>query len=183
MTAGWTGFGRVWSRVIFDILLWHKSVDFSSTQQYNCVMIPELVDIKSVWKVLPPGIHVATLEEVEERFAYNDRRRELFQGLRRGVESLERAGCKSIFLDGSYVTEKENPGDFDACWSPHGIEELELDPVFLNFDDARRMQKDKFGGEFFPSTFLADDTFTYLDYFQKDRDRGKEKGILCIGLS
>ena len=32
-------------------------------------MIPELVDIGSLWKVLPPGVHNATLDEVEKIFS------------------------------------------------------------------------------------------------------------------
>jgi len=42
-------------------------------------MIPELVDIGSPWKVLPPGIHDATLDEVEGRFATNEHRKRLFE--------------------------------------------------------------------------------------------------------
>ncbi len=38
-------------------------------------MIPKFIDIGSIWKVLPPGIHEATLKEVEQRFAITDGRR------------------------------------------------------------------------------------------------------------
>jgi len=35
-------------------------------------MIPALININGVWDVLPPGIHDATLSEIENRFATND---------------------------------------------------------------------------------------------------------------
>ena len=146
-------------------------------------MIPDHVTINGVWKVLPPGIHDATLQEIEQRFATNDKRRALFEGLKRGVESLRRAGCKAIFLDGSFVSDKLNPGDFDACWDPVGVSATKLDLVLLNFDDGRREQKLKYGGEFFPSSAKADGTRTYVEFFQVDKDTGKAKGIIRIQLS
>ena len=29
--------------------------------------------------------------------------------------NLRDAGCKTVYVDGSFVTDKERPGDFDAC--------------------------------------------------------------------
>jgi len=143
-------------------------------------MIPELVDIGAPWKVLPPGIHFATIDEIRRRFAINARRKKMFEGFEKGVEALKKAGCVEIYLDGSYVTEKENPGDFDACWSTTGVDPHLLDPTLLDFDEARKNQKDKFGGEFFPASFDADASSTYLDFLQNDRHTGKKKGIIKI---
>jgi hypothetical protein len=100
-------------------------------------MIPESVDINGPWDVLPPGIHDATMEEIERRLATNDVRRDLFDGFRRGVEALRRGGCQIVFLDGSFVTGKERPGDFDACWDPSGVDHRKLDPVLLDFSQRR----------------------------------------------
>ena len=145
-------------------------------------MIPESVDINGVWNVLPPGIHDATLGEVEERFATNDRRKLLYKGLREGVDSLKNAGCGTVFLDGSFVTDKPNPGDFDACWDPAGVDAKKLDPVLLDFSGARSRQKLNYGGEFFPSSAKADGAQTFVEYFQTDRHTGKPKGIIRIRL-
>ena len=81
-------------------------LDISSTQHYCCVVIPKSVDINGVWNVLPPGIHDATLEEIEERFAINEKRRKLFEGLRKSLAALRLAGCTVVFLDGSFITDK-----------------------------------------------------------------------------
>ena len=143
-------------------------------------MIPELVDIGAPWKVLPTGLHSANLTDIEGRFAFNPCRVSLFHGFRMGVESLIKAGCHQVYLDGSFVTEKENPDDFDACWDPLGVDENELDPVLLIFDNRRQEQKAKYGGEFFPTTARADGSSYFLDLFQVDKHTGNAKGVISI---
>lgn len=146
-------------------------------------MIPKAVAISSVWDVLPPGIHDATMEEIEQRFATSDVRRILFEGFKNGVKSLHRAGCATIYLDGSFVSEKTQPGDFDACWDPAGVDHTKLDPVLLDFSQKRKMQKIKYGGEFFPSSARADGTQTFVEFFQIDKYSGNPKGIIRIRLT
>jgi len=107
----------------------------------------------------------------------------MFLGFKNGIEALRKAGCHKIFLDGSFVTEKPIPGDFDACWDHIGVDYAKLDPVFLDFSDARKKQKDCFYGEFFPANLPADGIHVFLDFFQTDRHTGKAKGVICINLS
>jgi len=145
-------------------------------------MTLRLVDIGSFWRVLPPGIHGASLDEVEKTFATNPRRKEIFNGFVLGCETLEKAGCLVVYLDGSFVTGKDYPGDFDACWYPTGVDVKNLDPVLLDFKNKRAQQKKKYGGEFFPTAFLADGIITFLDYFQIDKYTGDKKGIIQIQL-
>lgn len=145
-------------------------------------MIPDLINIGAAWKVLPSGVHNATFIDIKRCFATNERRESLYEGLLRGCQALKSAGCIAVYLDGSYVTEKPTPGDFDVCWDPKGVDPNKLDPVFLDFDDRRRNQKQKYGGEFFPSSEKADGSLTFVDFFRTDRDTGKEKGIICIRL-
>ena len=145
-------------------------------------MIPEFISIGGVWNVLPPGIHDATLLELEQRFSTNEKRKDIFDGFKRGVEALKIAGCKTVFLDGSFVSDKLYPGDFDACWDPTCIDINKLDPVLLDFSNRRQKQKQKYHGEFFPSSALADGSRTFVEYFQKDKDTGHAKGIIRIQL-
>ncbi len=136
------------------------------------------------WPVLPPGIHPATLQEVEQHFAYNARRRQLFQGLVDAATNLAQAGCQGLYLDGSYVTDKPVPGDFDVCWNPQGVDRQLLDPVFSQFSNKRAAQKQKFGGEFFLSTTRADaQGRTFIDFFQIEKFTGQSKGIILIDLT
>ncbi|MHC1781234.1 MAG: hypothetical protein AB9891_00495 [Anaerolineaceae bacterium] len=115
--------------------------------------------------------------------ATNEIRSRLFEGFLKGCESLASAGCKVLYLDGSYVTEKRNPGDYDVCWDlSGGVDEHKVDPVLFDFSYERKYQKKKYGGEYFPSSFLADGVMTFAEYFRVDKETGLEKGIIRIHL-
>ena len=111
------------------------------------------------------------------------RRRAQFNGLMVAAASLLSAGCVRIYLDGSYVTSKPMPGDYDACWDPAGVDPAKLDPVFKDLSNHRAAQKAKFKGEFFPSSLLNRPRQPFVDFFQVDRFTGRNKGILSIPLS
>jgi len=128
--------------------------------------------------LLPPGIHMATWEEVEARFGGTPRRQRMLVGLRRGLNDLGKAGCRRAYLDGSFVTDKKYPGDFDVCWERAGVRGVLLDPVLLD----RRAQKLTYDGEFFISDVPATVSgMTYIDFFQQSRD-GTPKGIIGLDL-
>jgi hypothetical protein len=145
-------------------------------------MIPELIDIGGPWKVLPPGIHSATIIELEEFFITNDKRKKLFSGFKKAVVAFLECGCKAVFLDGSFVTSKKIPNDYDVCWDMDGIDESKLDPVFLDFSEKRKRQQIKYYGEFFPIHFFAAGTIFFYDFFQIDRHTGGKKGMIKIDL-
>jgi hypothetical protein len=140
-------------------------------------MIPE-------WRtsgLLPPGVHEATFGEIEARLAFNAHRAGLFIGLVRACGLLADAGCTGIYLDGSYVTNKPDPGDFDACWDSGGVDISRLDAVFFDFAFGREEQKRRFGGELFPSNLREGATGgTFLELFQEDEESGAPKGIVLI---
>ena len=70
-------------------------------------------------------------------------------GLERAIESLRRAGYRTVYINGVFVTRKEIPNDFDACWGEAGVEPELLDPVLLRFDAGRAEQKARYLGELF----------------------------------
>jgi hypothetical protein len=118
-----------------------------------------------------------------ERYATNERREQLVDGLRAAIASLHAAGCSRVYLDGSFVTDKEAPGDFDGCWEAGSVDPDLLDPVLLDFRDRRAAQNAKFGGELFPARSAAEPGgTTFLDFFQHDRVTGEPKGIVAIDL-
>ena len=132
---------------------------------------------------LPPGIHWATWNEIANRFGTNAWRRQLLAGVRAASEELKRVGCSTIYLDGSFVSAKLIPGDFDACWDESGVDVASIDPVLLDFDGGRANQKAKFGGELFPVSQNADGLGTlFLEFFQIDKDTGSQKGIVALDL-
>jgi hypothetical protein len=132
---------------------------------------------------LPPRIHPASWDEIVTRYATNTRRRELLDGFLDALRSLRHAGCRTAYLDGSLVTTKERPGDFDACWEIAGVDASQLDRELLDFSNRRAAQKARYGGELFPAETAAEPAgTTFVDYFQRDRDTGEPKGILAIDL-
>lgn len=130
---------------------------------------------------LPPGIHDATWAEFVARYGLTARRLELLAGLKAGLDALRAAGCQRAYVAGSFVTSKQTPGDFDACWESAGVDIALLHPALLTFTNQRSIQKAVFKGEFFPARAPAVPRRTYFDFFQHSQD-GTSKGIVAIDL-
>jgi hypothetical protein len=148
-------------------------------------VIPDLIDLglPTPWAVLPPGIHDASLEEVERAFASTPHRRWLFDGFVRVTEALREARCTTVYLDGSFTTAKPHPEDFDGCWDYAGVEFDRLDPVLLEFENKRVAQKRKYFGEMFLAGLDNEPGQTFLDFFQVEKFSGRLKGIIRISLA
>ena len=64
---------------------------------------------------LPPGVHPATLDEIDARFGRaSELRRVQMESVRWMVDLARRAGVQRIVLNGSFVTAKEEPQDVDT---------------------------------------------------------------------
>jgi hypothetical protein len=132
---------------------------------------------------LPPGIHNASWDELEARFGGTPWRNALLQGLQEALESLKRAGCRKAYIDGSFVTAKEVPADFDACWESDGVKLAALDSILLDFTEDRRVQKERFRGELFPADLVTEpEGIPVLEFFQRERIPGLAKGIVQVEL-
>ena len=104
-------------------------------------------------------------------------------GLKAALTSLQTAGCRTVYIDGSFVTSKETPGDFDGCWDPINVDPHRLDAVLLRFEPGRATQKAKYGGELFISTMRNGNPGpVMLGFFQGDKNSGKQKGIVAMDL-
>jgi hypothetical protein len=135
--------------------------------------------------LLPEGIHWADMNEIERRYAKNEQRKRLLSGFKRAVDALRTAGCSLVYLDGSFVTEKELPDDYDACWETQGVTLKALDPVLLDFSNRRAAQKTKYFGELFPAHLRAENCSPFkifFQFFQVDKVTGEKKGIIGIKL-
>ena len=132
---------------------------------------------------LPRGIHAATWREVETRFGFTPKRKRLLEGLRQALVLLKLAGCRRVYIDGSFVTTKPNPGDIDVCWAIEGVDPDTLDAVFLDFSRSRARQKARFRCECFPADLPEGLTGkTFLEFFQVDKTIGLPKGIMRLNL-
>lgn len=132
---------------------------------------------------LRPGVHAWEWEDFVAAFAWNQRRRFLAKGLLRALRSLRDAGCRAAIVDGSFVTAKDLPGDYDAAFDPVGVDGNRLDPVLLRHDDERRSMNAKYFGDIFPWGALAclKTGLLYQEFFQRDR-AGEVKGVVLIDL-
>ena len=147
-------------------------------------MIPKFVHVPGLpYGVLPPGIHRADLDEVAQRFAGTEHRSWLFEGVVAVAQALRVAGCMRMYLNGSFVTAKERPNDYDGCWDAAGVNPSQLDPVLLDFSNGRAAQKLKYRGEMFISSGVAGPGTTFLDFFQVEKLTGVPKGIVGLGLA
>jgi transposase len=92
---------------------------------------------------LPPGIHHATWSEIVTRYATSTRRRDLLDGLLDALRSLKAAGCATAYLDGSFVTAKAHPDDFDACWESAGVVPSRIDSFrdYFQYDNVTKQPK------------------------------------------
>ena len=134
-------------------------------------------------KNLPKGVHPASWAEVERAFGFNETRRALLIGLLEGCRALRAAGVSCLYLDGSFVTGKTKPNDYDACYSIRGVKGSLMDAVLLDFSDGRAAMKAKYKGEFFPAEERADHEGTpYLEFFQKVKGKRRLKGIIALDL-
>ncbi len=78
--------------------------------------------------LLPLGLHLAEMNEIAERFGMSTPRRQmLFERLRMFVDLAQHCGALRMFVNGSYVTGKPEPGDVDVViWLGTHFRELLL---------------------------------------------------------
>jgi hypothetical protein len=120
---------------------------------------------------------------MEAAFGQTAYRRSILAGFLQGIQQLKAAGCGTVYVDGSFVTAKPQPGDFDACWDVSGVDPNVLDPVFFDFTNHRAAQKTRFLGEFFPANLPEGNSGrTFLEFFQADKNSGDPKGIVALDL-
>ena len=83
----------------------------SASEQFTR-MIPDFNDVG----YLPPGVHVATLDEIAARFGQESEvRRVQMDSVRWLVELATKAGAARIILNGSFVTDAFEPNDVDCA--------------------------------------------------------------------
>ena len=132
---------------------------------------------------LPPGIYQVQLHDIEERFTWTDKRQKLFQGLIQAAKNLESAGVLLLYIDGSFITNKDEPNDIDGCWvwNP-GIDKDLLDDVFKDRKPPRQKMIERYGVDFLIHGYdLGSDGQPIEGWFQTDDD-GNEKGMLLLKL-
>jgi hypothetical protein len=121
---------------------------------------------------LPPGLHPATLAEVEARFGREPELRQVeMQSLHWLIDLARRAGVQRIVLNGSFVTDTYEPNDVDCA--------LLIDAEFLN--DPVAQSEIEAGLPFLEIKLVGQMDFDYMveTVFGSDRDM-VPKGVVEI---
>jgi hypothetical protein len=107
----------------------------------------------------------------------------MLNGIDAVIRLLREAGGKTLYLDGSFVSAKDDPEDWDGCWDMTGVDLETLDPIFFTFERGRAVQKAEYLGEFFPADMPTGVSGrTFLEFFQTDKQTGRPKGIIALDL-
>lgn len=131
---------------------------------------------------LPAGDHPATMNEIEERFATNFRRRELFKGLERVVKELVNRGVTRICVDGSFTTDKARPNDVDVWFErPTGEDTTTWGLIATTAQNRdERRTRDRVDLCWDPMIGSAAD-LTHLPDFWRTK-HGRDKGLVWVQL-
>lgn len=134
---------------------------------------------------LPEGIFETDWEALSGALGFNAWRERLLAGLHEGLLSLKAAGCERAYIDGSFVTSKAIPGDYDVCYETKNMTSSKLDPALLSFANGRAEQKAKFFGEYFPAHLPATPAPrpVFLEFFQQVKYSNRKKGIIALDLT
>lgn len=125
-------------------------------------------------------MHKADWDDLVRTFGTNERRRVLLGGLSAACSALAAAGCTQLWVDGSFVTDKDRPGDYDACWDWVGVDDRLLDPVLIDFSPAGRAAiKAKYLGDVLIAGIELGSGLPFVEFFQRTRDGGT-KGIVLL---
>ena len=121
--------------------------------------------------LLPTGIHLATWNELVEKFGFNEPRLKLLDGLKKGLNLLWKYECTEVCIDGSFVTNKPYPNDVDVCYDNTHMNWrrfIKEQPEFNDLKNGSKIQKEKYQSEFYAYNAFED---SILHYFQYDRNK------------
>ena len=121
---------------------------------------------------LPHGIHLATVDEIADRFGQEPEvRRAQMESICWLVEIVQRAGIERIVLNGSFVTDQYEPNDVDCVLLVDRTAELDrgaMDELLIE------------GLPFLEINIVEQTEFDLLtQYFATDRFRSR-KGMLEV---
>lgn len=143
----------------------------------NLISVPGLVD-----QCLAPGLHWIGMRDFRDAFVCNYHRTWRFEGFVKACIELRQAGCSRVYVGGSFITSKEFPSDYDACWDPAGVSATMLDELL--YDAAQRNEQiKKYRGEWFISKQGNGPESAMYEYLSKDKDTGIERGMVGIKLN
>ena len=135
--------------------------------------------------MLPRGLYDASLQEIRRTLGFNDRRKALIDGLEQYLCLWDRHQVlESAIVDGSFVTDKAEPGDIDLLVvpKPEALYTQTFVDLVGQFCLDRNETKETFGCEAF--AVAGSDSKNYrdwLEFFSEGR-KGGVRGLLRVRL-
>jgi len=131
---------------------------------------------------LPEGVHEATWAEFVERYGLTPQRTWLIGQFGPALRALQTAGADMVFVGGSFVTAKPDPGDIDAYWTPGECTDLAgLPSEFLSESGGLAGQADLAGLDLGPDIVGGALATGWLSCVEGHPDR--RKGTVLLRLS
>ena len=135
---------------------------------------------------LEPGIYEMDWDEFKDEFGFNEHRRWLLEGAEIAIEDLRTVGCEAIYMDGSFITKKIEPKDYDLCWEDEGINLVDVAKMcrpLIDLGWKKSKMLERYRGDVGPANNIADmdKGITFLGYFTEDK-QGRDKGIIRIEI-
>ncbi len=123
-------------------------------------MIPPFTELG----LLPAGIHICTMAQCRAVFATNVRREQLFESLSRCVLQMHSHDLQgTLLIDGSFVTDKANPGDMEVAFDARNHSRAAQDRALL-FYMHNHASLERTGIDWYPT--VADGNRDFTLYFQ-----------------
>jgi hypothetical protein len=138
--------------------------------------IPGLSD-----ECLPAGLHWIGIRDFRDSFVNNYHRSWLFEGFVKACIELRKAGCGRVYVGGSFITSKQFPGDYDACWDPVGVSAQSLDPFLYDRSKATEQVK-RYRGEWFIGKHGNGPESAMYKFITSDKATGIERGMVGMKL-
>lgn len=126
--------------------------------------------------LLPEGLHHADWDEFVSRYSFGRKRPDLLEGLQQILNLLAFANCTAVHLGGSFVTNKEWPGDFDGIYMLAGVDRSCLP---LEVDASVQAQGDIFGGCIVPEDWVYPDIGHMGTCLHRNK-KGEPAGIVVL---
>lgn len=138
--------------------------------------------------LLPPGIHSCTLQEAEDAFCWNGHRRTLWEKFKQALGEFRALGFSrhALIVDGSFVTDKDMPGDVEVLIDLQNADAAEQDRITVYFFRNHTRLHTECAVDFYPNLPGGNNFALFFQYVgektaaMKALDAKEKKGILRI---
>ena len=133
--------------------------------------------------LLPEGIHEVDLAGFEEFFGFNYKRRDMIdKGLIPFIRELKPFNVQKIYIDGSFVTQKENPGDIDGY-----VVTDSASPLFEFVVNNTERWENEYRVEFYAALSDFSGQGSEVDwqqfFYNTSSDSSQKKGFIALNIS